>query len=123
MGRIVNIPGTSSAIKVEKKGKKYVYYMRDKEDDEWEIYRTKKSPLELSRGTDVGNGIEELLGNRTDYTSYNIKQINVELDKYFSDVTNNKDLCWLFIDDRCLQFDGNYAEMFEKIKNFKVWYK
>lgn len=86
MGRIVNIPGTSSAIKVEKKGKKYVYYMRDKEDDEWEIYRTKKSPLELSRGTDVGNGIEELLGNRTDYTSYNIKQINVELDKYFSEV-------------------------------------
>lgn len=86
MGKIVNIPGTSSAIKVEKKGKKYVYYMRDKEEDDWEIYRTKKSPLEITRGTDVGNGIEELLGNRTDYTSYNIKQINVELDKYFSEV-------------------------------------
>lgn len=86
MGKIVNIPGTSSAIKVEKKGKKYVYYMRDKEEDDWEIYRTKKSPLEITRGTDVGNGIEELLGNRTDYSSYNIKQINVELDKYFSEI-------------------------------------
>lgn len=49
--------------------------------------------------------------------------IENNIDKYFSDITNNKDLCWLFIDDRCLQFDGNYAEMFEKIKNFKVWYK
>jgi len=49
--------------------------------------------------------------------------IKNNLDLYFTDVTSNKDVCWLFIDDRCLQFNGDYSEMSEKIKNFKAWYK
>ena len=49
--------------------------------------------------------------------------IKNELDKYFIDITNVKDLCWLFIDDRCIQFDGNYKNTIDKIKDFKAWYK
>ncbi len=49
--------------------------------------------------------------------------IKNELDKYFIDITNVKDLCWLFIDDRCVQFDGNYKNTIDKIKDFKAWYK
>lgn len=42
---------------------------------------------------------------------------------YISDVTNVKDLAHLYIDDRCLNFNGDYSDMLKKINNFKVWYK
>ena len=29
-----------------------------------------------------------------------------DIDKFFVDITNTKDLAWLYIDDRCLKFDG-----------------
>ena len=29
-----------------------------------------------------------------------------EVDNYFEDITNTKDLAWLYIDDRCINFDG-----------------
>lgn len=45
------------------------------------------------------------------------------LDEITADITNVKELSWLYIDDRCLQFDGNYTELIENIKNFKAWYK
>ena len=41
----------------------------------------------------------------------------------FSEVTNIKKPAWLFIDDRCLTFDGNYDSLLEKISNFSQWYK
>lgn len=49
--------------------------------------------------------------------------IKHKLDKYFEDVTNVKELNWLIIDDRCLNFDGNYEELIQKIEKFKPWYK
>lgn len=45
------------------------------------------------------------------------------IDSYISDITNVKDLAYLYIDDRCLNFDGDYSSMSQKIDNFKVWYK
>ena len=46
-----------------------------------------------------------------------------KLDKYFSDITNIKEPCHLFIDDRCIKFDGNYNSIIKDIKNYNVWYK
>lgn len=45
------------------------------------------------------------------------------LDKYFHHVTNTKEPAFLIVDDRGLNFDGNYEKTVEKIKNFKTWYK
>lgn len=40
--------------------------------------------------------------------------INNDLDKYISDITNVKELAWLYIDDRCLTFNGDYNQLFDK---------
>ena len=42
---------------------------------------------------------------------------------FFSDITNIKELAWLYIDDRCLNFNGDYNNLIEQIENFKPWYK
>ena len=49
--------------------------------------------------------------------------IENEIDCCFSDITNTKDLAWLYVDDRCVNFDGSYDNLSEIIKNFKPWYK
>ena len=46
-----------------------------------------------------------------------------ELEKYIHDVTDHKDICWLFIDDRCINFQGDYKILNNQIQNFKAWYK
>lgn len=45
------------------------------------------------------------------------------IDEYFSDITNIKELCWLFIDDRCMCFKGDYERLLEQIDRFEPWYK
>ncbi len=40
-----------------------------------------------------------------------------------SDVTNKKEPAILMIDDRAVTFKGDYEDIYEEIKNFKVWYK
>ena len=49
--------------------------------------------------------------------------IENNIDKYVSDITNVKDLSWLYVDDRCLCFEGDYKNILEKITNFQPWYK
>ena len=49
--------------------------------------------------------------------------IDNNLDKFISDVTNVKDPAWLIIDDRCLNFNGNYDDTLNLINNFSVWYR
>lgn len=44
------------------------------------------------------------------------------LDKIITDITNTKDLSYLYIDDRCICFNGDYSSTINKIKNFKPWY-
>ena len=46
-----------------------------------------------------------------------------DLNDFITDITNVKELCWLFIDDRCIRFDGKYENLLNEIENFKVWYK
>jgi histidinol phosphatase-like enzyme len=45
------------------------------------------------------------------------------LEKYVENVTNVKEPAYLIIDDRCINFDGNYNNLIDKINNFSVWYK
>ena len=49
--------------------------------------------------------------------------IENDIDKYFKDITNTKDLAWLYVDDRCLKFDGSYSFLKKQINNFRPWYK
>ena len=49
--------------------------------------------------------------------------IENKIDCYFKDITNTKDLAWLYIDDRCLKFEGDYSLLTEQINNFKPWYR
>ena len=45
------------------------------------------------------------------------------LNVYIDNVTNVKEPSFLQVDDRCIKFNGNYKDLAEQIKNFKVWYK
>lgn len=49
--------------------------------------------------------------------------IENKLDPYIKDVTDIKEPAWLHIDDRCVNFNGNYSETTAQIDNFKTWYK
>ena len=48
--------------------------------------------------------------------------IENRLDKFIENVTNVKEPAYLIIDDRCINFNGNYEELKYKIKNFEIWY-
>jgi len=45
------------------------------------------------------------------------------LSEYIEDITNVKELCYLYIDDRCLRFNGDFKQTKNEIANFSVWYK
>lgn len=45
------------------------------------------------------------------------------LNEFVVDITNIKEPCWLYIDDRCINFDGKFDDLINKIDNFKPYYK
>lgn len=45
------------------------------------------------------------------------------LKDYIFNVTNIKEPSYLLIDDRCLNFKGDYTKILDEISNFSVWYK
>ena len=49
--------------------------------------------------------------------------IENKVDNFFVDITNVKELAWLYIDDRCINFDGKFENLFNSINSFKPWYK
>ena len=49
--------------------------------------------------------------------------IENNIDKYFKDVTNTKLPSFLYIDDRCVCFQGEYNQTLKEIKEFKVYWK
>lgn len=49
--------------------------------------------------------------------------IENKLDKFILEVTNIKEPAWIIIDDRCINFRGDYDMMLKSLKNFDVWYK
>jgi len=62
------------------------------------------------------------------FTNRNIKQavkwlIKNNLESYFSDVTNIKPKATIYIDDRAINFNGDYNKTLNEIKDFKVYWK
>ena len=49
--------------------------------------------------------------------------IDNDLDNIICDITNVKELSWLFIDDRCLKFDGDFEALAKEIEKFKPYYR
>ena len=49
--------------------------------------------------------------------------IDNNLINYIDDITNIKEPSYLLVDDRCINFEGNYNEIIEKISQFNPWYK
>lgn len=45
------------------------------------------------------------------------------LEEFVENVTNVKLPAYLIIDDRCINFDGDYEKLKNKIEKFEVWYK
>lgn len=80
----------------------------------------------------IKNGAKDFLKNL--YKNYEIKLfttrnkllvakwlIENNLDKYINDITNIKEPCWLYVDDRCIKFDGNYNKTLYEINNFHIF--
>ncbi|MBQ3312027.1 hypothetical protein IJG72_08120 [bacterium] len=83
---------------------------------------------------DIKEGAREFLQKLSDNFTINLYTtrnkllaskwlIDNDLDRYITDVTSEKGLCFLYIDDRCINFNGDYKKIFNDIKNFKPWYK
>lgn len=47
--------------------------------------------------------------------------IKYDIDKYFTDVTNVKYPAYIYIDDRAINFNGDYNKTLKDIKNFKAY--
>lgn len=45
------------------------------------------------------------------------------LEKFITDVTDKKEIAWIYVDDRCIRFDGEYERLISDIDNFKAWYR
>ena len=41
--------------------------------------------------------------------------IENDIDKFFSDITNIKEISFIIIDDRCIKFTGDYKELTDNI--------
>jgi len=46
-----------------------------------------------------------------------------DIDKYFKDVTNIKIPSYIYIDDRCICFKGDYIQTLSEIKQFKAYWE
>ena len=46
-----------------------------------------------------------------------------KMDKYFKDVTNVKYPAYIYLDDRAIQFKGNYENALDEIEKFKVYWQ
>src|SRR5574344_766353 len=49
--------------------------------------------------------------------------IENNLDEYIKEVTNKKENAYIYIDDRCIKFNGDFKEISKKIEDFKVYWK
>lgn len=93
-----------------------------------------KEPYSESSIPDIKSGAKEFikeLSNHAElylFTSRNLILaakwlMKNDIDKYFQDVTNIKMPSYLYIDDRCICFKGNYYETLKEIKDFEVYWK
>ena len=91
-------------------------------------YYTKEIPEPKKGAKEFIKELYSLNYNLILYTNRNPKiatewLIKNKLDKYFTEVTNIKPMAYLYIDDRAVNFSGNYAETLKQIKNFKPYWQ
>lgn len=93
-----------------------------------------REPYDANYIPEIRSGAKEFLkelsnfGDLYLFTSRNLMLatkwlIKNKLDKYFKDVTNIKIPSFLYIDDRCICFKGEYQQTLNDIKEFKVYWK
>lgn len=83
---------------------------------------------------DMKEGAKEFLENL--YETYNLKLFTTRnrllaakwliannLDSLISDITNVKEPSYLHIDDRCINFEGDFEKTIAEIDNFKPYWK
>lgn len=46
-----------------------------------------------------------------------------KIDKYFNDVTNVKPQAFIYLDDRALNFNGNYSDALFNVETFDTYWK
>jgi len=49
--------------------------------------------------------------------------IKNDIYRFFTEVTDKKLSAFIYLDDRAIQFNGDFAKTEEQIKNFKVYWK
>lgn len=49
--------------------------------------------------------------------------IENNIDKYITDITNTKELAYLYIDDRCINFKGEFQNILKEIEHFKCYWE
>lgn len=93
-----------------------------------------KKPYDENNIPKIKTGAKEfvqelrMLGDLYLFTSRNLMLsakwlIENNIDKYFKDITNVKLPSFLYVDDRCVCFKGNYKKALKEIKEFKVYWK
>ena len=84
----------------------------------------------------IKNGAKEFIKNLYETNKYDLVLfttrspklvthwlIDNNIDKYFVDVTNIKYPAKIYLDDRAIQFNGDYKKTLKDIENFKVYWK
>ncbi|MBR1907822.1 hypothetical protein IJ818_02690 [bacterium] len=93
-----------------------------------------KEPFDENFIPKIKNGAEDFVKNLSEFADlylFTSRSLMLSakwlfennLDKYFKDVTNVKLPSYLYIDDRCICFRGEYSKTLDEIKNFKVYWK
>ena len=49
--------------------------------------------------------------------------IENNIDMFFKDITNIKEPAFVYLDDRAIQFSGNFTDAMNQITNFRVYWK
>ncbi len=97
--------------------------------DEYEKYDKSKIPK-------IRNGAKDFIKNLYEMKKYDLVLfttrspklatfwlIDNNIDKYFIDVTNVKYPAKIYIDDRAIQFNGDYNNTLKEIETFKTYWK
>lgn len=98
------------------------------------VLNTYNGKYDKSNIPDIKEGAKEFIKNLSEYyelvlftnrnpmlaTKWLIKN---NLDVYFKEVTNIKPIAVIYIDDRAINFNGDYNKVLYDIKNFKTYYE
>ena len=93
-----------------------------------------KNPYKENYIPEIRNGAKDFLkelskiGDLYLFTSRNLMLsakwlFDNKVEKYFKDITNVKLPSYLYIDDRCICFKGDFNETLNEIRNFNVYWK